>query len=126
LQCVRADETSAIRLRDVRSHRRRLLLRIEGVDDAAAAAAYAGAVLYAPRDRLTLVEGEYLDEDLIGCAVEGKDGRRYGTVERVEHYPSSDMLVIGDRMVPMVAAIVSEIDLAAQRIVVDPPAGLLE
>jgi 16S rRNA processing protein RimM len=58
--------------------------------------------------------------------VAGVDGAHYGTVERVEHYPASDMLVVGGRMIPMVRAIVSEIDLTHRRIVVDPPLGLLD
>ena len=36
------------------------------------------------------------------------------------------MLIVGETMVPMVAAIVREIDIAARRIVIDPPAGLFD
>ncbi len=75
---------------------------------------------------MQLQAGEYFDDDLIGCAVYGTNGTAYGSVERVEHYPSSDMLVIEGRMVPMVGAIVSTIDLADRRIVIDPPEGLLD
>jgi 16S rRNA processing protein RimM len=125
LRCERGGESRTIRISEVRPHQRRLLLRLEGVDDANAAAAYAGAVLYASRDRIALRPNEYLDDDLVGCAVEDVRAVQYGTVDRVEHYPSSDMLVIGGRMVPMVAAIVTEIDLARRRIVIDPPEGLL-
>jgi 16S rRNA processing protein RimM len=102
-----------------------LLIRVAGVDDANAAAGYAGALLYAPRAAISLHEGEYLDDELAGCAVVGADGKAYGNVDRVEHYPSSDMLVVNGQMVPMVAAIVTKIDLGARRIVIDPPADLL-
>jgi 16S rRNA processing protein RimM len=124
LRCARGDATWAIRVEAIRPHKGRLLIRIEGVEDSDAAAAYAGAVLYAPREAIHLSEGEYLDDDLVGCAVQSADGTPYGTVERVEHYPSSDMLVVDDVMVPMVRAIVVDIDLNRRRIVVDPPAGL--
>ncbi len=110
----------------VRPHKDRLLLRFEGVDDANAAEAYAGSTLYAGRDKLDVGEGEYLDVDLVGCSVVGVDGKEYGEVGAVEHYPASDMLVVNNRMVPMVHAIVKNIDIAAKRITVDPPAGLLE
>jgi 16S rRNA processing protein RimM len=83
-------------------------------------------MLYAPRERIPADEGEFFDEDLVGCAVVGVNGETYGDVERVEHYPSSDMLVVRGRLVPMVAAIVRTIDAQAQRIVIDPPAGLLD
>jgi 16S rRNA processing protein RimM len=110
----------------VRPHKGRLLIRAERVDDADAAKALAGAVLYAPRERLDVGPEEYLDSDLTGCRVLGVDGTDYGTVDGVEHYPASDVLVVGGTLVPMVAAIVREIDVGARRIVIDPPAGLFE
>ncbi|HEY1882692.1 MAG TPA: ribosome maturation factor RimM [Candidatus Cybelea sp.] len=124
LRCERGDSSSSIRLSAVRAHQRRLLVRIEGVGDATAAHAYVGAVLYAPRESADLAAGEYLDADLIGCPVVSASGTPYGTVERVEHYPASDMLVVDGHFVPMVAAIVLQVDLAAKRIVIDPPEGL--
>lgn len=115
-----------MRLRNVRAHKGRLLVAFDGVDNAAAAKRYAGAVLYAPRERIPLAEGEFFDEDLAGCMVESADGVAYGRVERVEHYPASDMLVVGGHLVPMVAAIVRSIDTTSRRIVIDPPAGLFD
>lgn len=126
LRCTHGERSAAICIAAVRPHKGRLLIRIEGVGDADSAAAYASAILYAPRERVALADDEYLDEDLIGCAVVGKDGTVYGTVDRVEHYPSSDMLVVGGAMVPMVRAIVTEIDATRRRIVIDPPSGLFD
>ncbi|HVR46419.1 MAG TPA: ribosome maturation factor RimM [Candidatus Binatia bacterium] len=126
LDCARGDARTPIRLAAVRPHGGRLLIRITGVEDAASAENYAGALLYAARDRISLSEGEYLDDDLVGCSVLGKDGTAYGTVQRVEHYPSSDMLIVDGTMVPMVRSIVSEIEVAKRRIVIDPPLGLFE
>lgn len=110
----------------MRAHKDRLLVTFDGVDDADAASSFNGAVLYAARERIPLSEGEYFDEDLVGCSVIGANGQSYGKVERVEHYPSSDMLVVAGRLVPMVAAIVCTIDAQGRRIVIDPPAGLLD
>ncbi len=126
LGCVQGDARTTIRLAAVRPHGERLLIRIEGVEDASSAQGYAGALLYASRDCIGLGEGEYLDDDLVGCAVIGKDGTAYGTVQRVEHYPASDMLIVDGTMVPMVSSIVGEIDPAKRRIVIDPPVGLFE
>lgn len=126
LSSARGDEVSVVRIGGVRPHKGRLLIRIEGVEDADAAQTYVGALLYGARDQVALAEGEYLDDDLVGCAVYGADGRHYGSVERVEHYPASDMLVVDGRMVPMVGAIVTGINLAERRIEIDPPAGLLD
>jgi 16S rRNA processing protein RimM len=126
LRCEAKESTSPIRLTQVRPHKGRLLVRIEGVDDADAAAAFVGAALYAPRENVPLNDGEYFDADLVGCAVHGTDDTLYGAVERIEHYPSGDMLVVAGRLVPMVRAIVRDIDLDRRRILIDPPAGLLD
>jgi 16S rRNA processing protein RimM len=126
LRCESRNGTSTIVIASVRPHKDRLLVRFEGVDDANAAEAYAGSTLYAERDKLDVGEGEYLDVDLVGCNVVGIDGKAYGKVGAVEHYPASDMLVVNNRMVPMVHAIVKSIDIAANRIILDPPSGLLE
>jgi 16S rRNA processing protein RimM len=126
LRCERADGSLRIRIARVRPHKGRLLISLQGIATADAADAYRDAVLYAPRDAVALDEGEYLDADLVGCRVLGNDGTEYGTVERVEHYPGSDMLIVHGRMVPMVRAIVCEIDLEHRRIRIDPPSGLLD
>lgn len=126
LRCVRGGSESTVRITHVRPHQDRLLVRFEGVSDPDAAKAYAGAVLRAPREWISLEPGEYLDQDLVGCRVVGVDGTDYGTVDAVEHYPASDMLIVGDVMVPMVAACVVNVDVAASQIEIDPPAGLFE
>jgi len=110
----------------VRRHGARLLVRFEGVDDAGAAAEFAGALLYAPRSSLDVAPDEYLDADLIGCSVNASDGTHYGEVERVEHYPSSDMLVVAGKMIPMVSAIVTSIDPHQKQIIIAPPEGLMD
>lgn len=126
LRCEHEGFAETVRLAGVRPHKNRLLVRIEGVDDPQAAESYIGCALYAPRESVPLQAGEYLDADLVACAVTGPDGKSYGTVERVEHYPSSDMLVVSGHLVPMVAAIVRSIDLANRTIIIDPPEGLFE
>jgi 16S rRNA processing protein RimM len=113
-----------VRIGSVRPHAGRLLVCFEGVNDADAARRYAGAVLRAERERVTVGAGEFLDADLAGCEVAGTDGRSYGKVSAIEHYPASDMLVVDGTLVPMVAAIVKQIDVAAKRIVIDPPLDL--
>ncbi|MGB8909665.1 MAG: ribosome maturation factor RimM [Candidatus Cybelea sp.] len=126
LRCARSEESRTVRVTSARPHKNRLLIRLAGVDDADAAAALAGSILYAPRAAIALSDGEYLDDDLVGCAVLGADGAAYGSVDWVEHYPSSDMLIVGGAMIPMVRAIVMEIDLERRRILIDAPEGLFD
>lgn len=125
LRCASGGVSRMVRLTGVRPHKGRLLIRIDGVDGGEAAAAYAGSQLFAPRSAIALDKNEYFADELLGCDVVGVDGQAYGNVERVEHYPSSDMLVVRGQMIPMVSAIVVGVDLAGRRITVDPPEGLL-
>jgi len=114
-----------VRLASVREHKGRLLVRFEDAASADDAAKLAGATLFAERGRITLKPDEYLDRDLIGCAICDATGT-LGTVERVDHYPGSDMLVVGGKMIPLVEPFVTAIDIAAKRIEVDLPEGLLD
>jgi 16S rRNA processing protein RimM len=116
-----------VTIASVREHKGRLLVVLDGVPDATNAERFVGATFFAPREALDVEPGEHLDVDLIGCAVMGADGKSYGTVERVEHYPSSDMLVIGGHLLPMVRAFIRNIDTKTKEIIVDDlPEGLLD
>lgn len=75
---------------------------------------------------------EYADHELIGLHVLTAGGQPVGTVTDVRHH-GQDLLVIepagepaGELLVPFVAAIAVEVDVAAGRLVIDPPPGLLD
>lgn len=110
----------------MREHKGRLLISLQSVEDANSATRYLGARFFAPRDLLDIAPDEYLDADLVGCAVVDEIGKPYGCVERIEHHPANDMLIVDGRMLPMVRAFIREIDLVHKRIVVTPPPGLLD
>jgi 16S rRNA processing protein RimM len=110
----------------VREHKGRLLLRLHGVESANDAQRYVGATFYADRDRIQLEAGEYLDADLIGCTLLDVRGATLGRVTAIEHYPSSDMLVVSGKLVPMIKEFVKSIDIEAKAIVADLPPGLLD
>jgi 16S rRNA processing protein RimM len=99
----------------------RPILRLLGIDDRAGVEALRGAdLLVARADAPSLPEGEYWAEDLEGCVVETSDGRKLGVVTRLRPLPSCEALEVGDLLVPMVGDAVLSVDIAAQRIVVDP------
>ncbi|HUA09836.1 MAG TPA: ribosome maturation factor RimM [Candidatus Acidoferrales bacterium] len=121
------DTGESVTIESVREHKGRLLVRLEQAVDATSAQRFVGLTLFAPREELDVEPGEYLDIDLVGCDVVGANAKRYGRVQRVEHYPASDMLVVGGRLLPMVRAFIRSIDLEKKEIVVDDlPEGLLE
>lgn len=74
---------------------------------------------------------EFLDHQLVGLDVVTVGGEALGKVTRIDHAPSSDLLVVRmpdgrTGLIPFVAAIVPEVDVAGGRIVVDPPGGLFD
>jgi 16S rRNA processing protein RimM len=117
--------TRSVSLEGVREHKGRLLVRFAQIASPQEAEELAGATLYAPRDRIELAANEFLDSDLTGCALHDASGV-LGTVERIEHYPASDMLVVGGKLVPLIEPFVKSVDIANKRIDVDLPEGLLE
>jgi 16S rRNA processing protein RimM len=101
---------------------RRWLVAFEGVTDRDAAEALWGAVLEGePLDDLP--EGELWVHDLVGAEVVDVAGRPLGQVEAVEANPAHDLLVLrGGGLIPVVFVV----EAAPGRVVVDPPAGLLD
>lgn len=106
-------------------------LLLEEVESIGAAEALAGAVIYARRGELDAPEDGYRRLDLEGLAVVDRLGRPLGSVEAVEDGVAADLLRVrltegAEALVPLAPAICPEIDLAAGRVVVDPPQGLLD
>jgi 16S rRNA processing protein RimM len=91
----------------------------------------AGLELRVPEDSLQPLEpGSFYHHQLVGCIVELADGSVVGEVERVEGGIGGSRLVIagraGEILVPLATAICVDIDVAARRIRIDPPEGLLD
>lgn len=117
-------ESRQLSLQSVREHQGRLLVRFQHFGSIEAVQKLKDATLYAPRERISLQSNEFLDADLTGCEVYDK-GSSIGRVERVEHYPASDMLVVRGRMIPLIEEFIKAIDVAEKRIDADLPEGLL-
>lgn len=118
-------QSEDIQVTSVREHKGRLLLRLAQAATADEAARFTGASLYADRARISLERNEFFDADLAGCSLYDGGGL-LGVVERVEHYPASDMLVVRGQFVPLIEEFVKAIDLENKRIEVELPAGLLK
>lgn len=97
-----------------------------------AAEALKGTRLYARRERLpNLPDDEFYHADLIGLAVLDTGGAEIGRVRAIHDFGAGDILEIerpGERpvMLPFTRAIVPTVDLAAGRIIADPPEGALD
>jgi 16S rRNA processing protein RimM len=108
-----------------------VLLSLAGCETLEAASALVGRLVALPEDEaLPLPPGRFYPWQLEGCRVVTDDGREVGRVLRIEQSAAQDLWVVSDgaheRLVPAVAEIVLEVDLAAGRVVIRPPEGLLE
>ncbi|MQY12240.1 Ribosome maturation factor RimM [Streptomyces sp. RB5] len=115
-----------------RVHSGRLILRFEGVRDRTGAEALRNTLLIAEVDPDEVPEDpeEFYDHQLADLDVVTVDGAEVGRIAEIAHLPGHDLLIVrtpegAEVMIPFVAEIVPEIDLEKQRIVIDPPPGLL-
>ncbi len=106
--------------------------RIKGVESLEAAKALKGTELFVSRDALPdLAPDEFYHRDLVGLRAELKDGGVLGPVTAVHDYGAGTSLEVesaelGAVVVPFTGAFVPEVDIAAGRLVIDPPPGLLQ
>jgi 16S rRNA processing protein RimM len=118
------------RVREVRPHGAHLLVRFEGVDDRDAAEALRGRELLVPRSWLpSLPEGEWWPDQIQGCRVVTEGGRDLGAVTEIVANPANDLWVTVDAsgtqtLIPVLAEVVVDVDVDAERIVVREVAGL--
>ncbi|MEV0265347.1 ribosome maturation factor RimM [Streptomyces sp. NPDC050617] len=116
-----------------RVHSGRLLLRFAGVTDRTGAEALRNTLLIAEVDPEEVPEDpeEFYDHQLMDLDVVTVDGDEIGRITEISHLPSQDLFIVerpdgSEVMIPFVAEIVPEIDLEAQRAVIDPPPGLID
>ena len=104
-----------------------LTARIDGVSSKEQADALRSTPLLADRSRLPeLPPDEFYHADLIGLPVQDPGGTAIGTVRAVLNHGAGDILeVAGPRgasiLIPFTVAAVPLVDIAARRIVADPP-----
>jgi 16S rRNA processing protein RimM len=108
-----------------------LLLKVDGIESPEAARRLAGRLLAVDQRRaLPAPEGRFYPWQMEGARVETPDGREVGRFAGIESGASQELWVIADgereRLIPAVAEIVLEVNVAERRIVIDPPEGLLE
>jgi len=117
----------------VRRHQGRLIVAFEGVPDRDGAEALRGVQLCVDSAEVppTADPDEFHDFQLVGLRAISPAGEALGEVVRVQHAPGADLLVLrrpggASALVPFVKEIVPTVDLAAGRVVLTPPEGLLD
>jgi len=119
------------RLEGARLHRGVVLLKLAGCDDRNAAEGLRDLLVQvAMEDALPLKEGEYWVHQIVGLEVWTTEGDLLGLVQEVLETAANDAYVVRDRsgrevLIPALRSVVLEIDLAAGRMLVELPEGLM-
>ena len=123
---------STLEVATMRMHQGRPVILFTGVASMNDAELLAGLELRVAEDEREverLDDGRYYHRDLIGCAVVTESGEPIGEVTAVEGDARASRLVVRSKrnevLIPLADAICT-VDLAAKRITVRPPEGLLE
>ena len=100
--------------------------RLSGIETKEQADALKGATLWADRAALpSLPDDEFYHADLIGLEVMDTGGASLGRVRAIYDHGAGDILEVygslGILLIPFTRAAVPTVDLAARRIVADPP-----
>jgi len=113
-------------VKDVQVRERDIILHLKGIEDRDAAERWSGSLIYVSREDLPpLEEGEYYWEDILGLEVYTVEGEYLGRVVNIIPTGGRDVYEVegpkGEVLLPAVEGIIREIDLKAQRMVVQVP-----
>jgi len=127
----RRDERQPCRITASRRQGDAVLLSLAGYDSPEAVRALVGRLIAIPAsEALPPGPGRFYPWQLEGCRVLTEAGEEVGHVVRVEPSPGHDLWVVDggarEHLIPAVPAIVVDVDLAARRVVIRPPEGLLD
>jgi 16S rRNA processing protein RimM len=128
---VDTDRSERLTIESARIQGGRPVIAFEGFTRIEEIERLVGQELRIPEEELQPLEpGQYYEHQLVGCRVERLSGDPVGVVTRVEGGTGGSRLVVGgaggEIQLPLAAAICVEVDVAAKRIRIDPPEGLLE
>jgi 16S rRNA processing protein RimM len=126
------DRSRSFAISQVRPANGFLVARLAGVDDRNAAERLKNLRLFVPRDRLPALadSDDFYHADLIGLSVVDRTGDVLGTVAALHNFGAGDLVEVKRSagptvLLPFTKAVVPVVDLAASRLVVDPPEGFI-
>jgi 16S rRNA processing protein RimM len=131
---LETDDGRVFEIETMRPAKEHFVARLSGIRDRDAASALANAKLYVPRERLpkTMEPDEFYHADLLGLAVVDRSGNTLGTVVGIHNFGAGDLIEVRSgkgsktELVPFDTNHVPAVDIAAGKIVVDPPPGLFK
>ena len=127
---VTLENSKKLIIKSFRWHNQVLLLSFEGITDRNQIEELRDQVISAEVDTSAMAPGEYHYQQLIGSQVFLQSGDQVGVVGEIVKLPGQDLLSVdkggSQVLVPMVKQIIISIDVAAKKIVINPPEGLLD
>lgn len=116
-----------------RPHKNIILVKLAGTDTMDAAKKLVGKVLYCDREQVTLPEGTYFIQDLIGLTVvdAGDPKKVYGTLTDVFETGANDVYQVTDEkgknvLIPAIPLVIQKTDLTNGRMEITPMKGLFD
>ncbi len=118
-------------LENAREHTKFVLLKLKEISNRTEAEKFKGLEIYVAREDLEIEEDELFQADLIGCKVFLIDGSFLGKIKDIYNYGEQEIWSIvaqnkKEVLFPAVDEFVEEVDIENERIVINPPPGLLE
>lgn len=127
----KAGTRAAVEVESSRPHRRQILLKLRAIDHIDTARQWVGSTLSVKEEALeSPAPGQYYHYQVIGLEVFDTSGARIGTLTHIWSTPGNELYVVAgldkEHLIPAVKEIIVKVDFHAGRIIVDPPAGLLD
>ncbi len=116
---------------NARLHKGQILLKLRGVSSISEAETLRNTLVQIrPAEAMPLPANEFYIHDVVGCEVVTTEGRVLGRLSTVLRGGANDVFVINqgrkdEILLPVIKAVVREVDTARRRIVVTPTPGLL-
>jgi len=128
---LETEDGHVVQIESLRRGKDHFVARLAGVGDRNAAERLTNVKLYVLRERLPAPDhaDEFYHADLIGLAVVDRAGGKLGTVVAVHNFGAGDLIEVRPatgnttQMLPFNETTVPVVDLAAGRLVVEPPAS---
>ena len=128
-----AQNKHTFKIISLHAHGNTLLAEFEGVKDRTAAEKLRGTKLYLSREYFPeITDGKtFYHADLIGLAAVDTEGTTVGKIVTVANFGAGDLLEVkplkgASYFLPFTDACVPNVDLAARKVTIAPPPGLLD
>ncbi len=122
---------NALNIIKIRQHGRIVIAAVEGVSTVEAAEKLRNKIIFIKRSDISLPEGRYFVDELIGCvAFDADTGERLGIISEVSKTGANDVWHIekngSQYLVPAIPEVIASVDIENERAVIRPLRGIFD